>query len=172
MIGPKLKTNAQVAMLGVALFSLVAGAAQAADGDVARGKYLVSIAGCNDCHTPGYFLGKPDAGRYLGGSDVGFEIPKLGTFYGPNLTPDADTGLGKWTEEQIITAFTKGQRPDGRQLAPTMPWMSFANFTADDAKAVAAFLKSLPPVKNKVLGPFGPDDKSTGLVMKIVAPGN
>jgi len=61
---------------------------------VARGKYLVTIAACNDCHTPGYFLGKPDMARFLGGSDVGFEIPGLGIFYPPNLTPDGKTGLG------------------------------------------------------------------------------
>src|SRR5947207_10372138 len=58
---------------------------------VARGKYLVTIAGCNDCHTPGYFLGKPDMARFLGGSEVGFELPGLGVFYGPNLTPDKAT---------------------------------------------------------------------------------
>ena len=62
--------------------------AQAADpATVARGKYLVTIASCHDCHTPGYFLGKPDTARYLGGSDVGFELPGLGTFLGPNAMP-------------------------------------------------------------------------------------
>ena len=94
-----------------------------------RGKYLVSIAGCNDCHTPGYFLGKPDMARFLGGSEVGFEIPGLGVFHGPNLTPDKETGLGAWTDAQIATALTTGARPDGRMLAPIMPWHAFANLT-------------------------------------------
>src|ERR1043165_2312861 len=64
---------------------------------VARGKYLVNIAGCNDCHTPGYFFGKPDMARFLGGSDVGFEIPGQGVFVGSNITPDKETGIGTWS---------------------------------------------------------------------------
>jgi mono/diheme cytochrome c family protein len=142
----------------------------AADEDVQRGKYLVGIAGCNDCHTPGYFFGKPDMARYLGGSEVGFEIPGLGVFHGPNLTPDKETGLGNWTTDQIVTALQTGQRPDGRGLAPIMPWRAYASFTKADALAIAAFLQSLPPIKNKVPGPFGPTEKPTSFVMKIVAP--
>ena len=106
--------------------------------------------------------------RFLSGSEVGFEIPGLGVFYGPNLTPDQETGLGKWSTEEIVTAITKGQRPDGRVLAPIMPWHAFANLTQDDSRAIVAFLKSLPPVKNKVPGPFGPSEKPTSFVMKIV----
>ena len=59
-----------------------------ADSQLDRGKYLVVVASCNDCHTPGFFLGKPDTAKYLGGSDVGFEIPGLGVFAGRNITPD------------------------------------------------------------------------------------
>jgi len=138
--------------------------------DVQRGKYLVSFSGCIDCHTPGYFFGKPDMARFLGGSEVGFEIPGLGVFHGPNLTPDQETGLGKWTQAEIITAITTGVRPDGRVLAPIMPWHQLANLTKEDAQAIAAYLRSLPPVKNKVPGPFGPDEKPTSFVMKIVPP--
>jgi mono/diheme cytochrome c family protein len=127
--------------------------------EIARGKYLVAVGGCNDCHTPGYFLGKPDMTRYLGGSEIGFEIPGLGVFYGPNLTPDRDTGLGQWSTEDIATAITKGRRPDGRELAPSMPWQAFANLTRQDALAITNFLKSLPSVKNKVPGPSGPTEK-------------
>jgi len=74
---------------------LVAGgvAARAADPQVERGKYLVDVGGCTDCHTPGNFLGHPDMARYLGGSDVGFALPGQGVFVGPNLTPDKETGL-------------------------------------------------------------------------------
>src|SRR6185436_10070223 len=92
-----------------------------------RGKYLVTLGACTDCHTPGYFFGKPDMARFLGGSEVGFEIPGLGVFHGPNLTPDRETGLGNWSTEEIANAITKGQRPDGRTLAPIMPWHAFAN---------------------------------------------
>jgi mono/diheme cytochrome c family protein len=142
----------------------------AADPRTERGKYLVSLGGCNDCHTPGYFLGKPDFSRALGGSEVGFELPGLGVFHGPNLTPDKETGLGNWTPEEIVAAITKGQRPDGRELAPIMPWKSFMVLTQEDAVAIAAYLKSLPPVKNKVPGPFGPNETPTSFVMKVVPP--
>lgn len=121
-----------------------------------RGKYLVTLGGCNDCHTPGYFLGKPDMARFLGGSEVGFEIPDQGVFYGSNLTPDRETGLGKWSTQEIVTAITTGKRPDGRVLAPIMPSHAFANLTPEDSIAIADYLKSLPPVNNKVPGPFGP----------------
>jgi mono/diheme cytochrome c family protein len=142
--------------------------ASAQQSQVERGKYLVMLGSCTDCHTPGYFFGKPDMARYLGGSEVGFEIPGLGVFHGPNLTPDAETGLGNWTIAQIVTAIQTGKRPDGRELAPIMPWRAFANLTKDDVTAIAVFLKSFPAVKNKVPGPFGANDKATEFVMKVV----
>jgi mono/diheme cytochrome c family protein/uncharacterized protein YjiS (DUF1127 family) len=156
----------------VAIAILVAGpdAASAQDAQVKRGQYLVTLGGCNDCHTPGYFFGKPDMARFLGGSEVGFEIPGLGVFHGPNLTPDTETGLGTWSLDQIAAAITKGQRPDGRELAPIMPWHAFAKLTAQDVRAIALYLKSLPPVKNKVPGPFGPGEQPASFVMKIVPP--
>jgi mono/diheme cytochrome c family protein len=135
-----------------------------------RGKYLVTIASCNDCHTPGYFLGKPDMTSYLGGSDVGFELPGLGVFVGRNLTPDKETGLGNWTVPQIVAALQTGKRPDGRELAPIMPWRAFANFTKRDARAIAVYLKTIPAVKHAVPGPFGPGDKTPVFVMKVVPP--
>lgn len=140
----------------------------AQNAQIERGKYLVNVAGCLDCHTPGYFFGKPDMDRYLGGSEVGFEIPGLGVFHGPNLTPDPDTGLGKWSVDQIVTALQTGKRPDGRELAPIMPWRAFSKLTKEDATSIAVFLKSIPAVKNKVPGPFGPKDKPTQFVMKVV----
>jgi mono/diheme cytochrome c family protein len=135
-----------------------------------RGKYLVTLGGCSDCHTPGYFLGGPDMGRYLGGSEVGFELPGLGVFHGPNLTPDKETGLGNWSDEQVIAALRKGERPDGRILAPIMPWRALAAMTDDDVKSVVLYLRSVPAVQNKVPGPFGPNEKPTAFVMKIVPP--
>ncbi len=144
--------------------------ALADDTAVARGKYLVTLGGCQDCHTPGHFFGKPDMARALGGSEVGFDIPGLGTFYGPNLTPDKDTGLGKWTDAQVMAALRTGVRPDGRVLAPIMPWRSLAMLTDQDAAAVVAYLRSLPPVANTVPGPFGPGETPTSFVMKILPP--
>jgi mono/diheme cytochrome c family protein len=152
-------------MLGAAMFQ-----ARGA-GDAGRGKYLVTVMGCNDCHTPGYFFGKPEMARFLGGSEIGFEIPGLGVFHGPNLTPDKETGLGAWTDAQIASAFTTGKRPDGRELAPVMPYRAFANLTKQDVEAIVAFLRTLPPVKNKVGGPYGSAEQSAGFVMKIVPGG-
>jgi mono/diheme cytochrome c family protein len=137
---------------------------------VARGKYLAQLGGCSHCHTPGYFSGKADMTRELGGSDVGFDAPGLGVFVGPNLTPDNDTGLGAWTQQQIVTAIRTGVRPDGRILAPVMPWSSFATLTDADAYNIAEFLKSLPPVAHKVPGPFGPNEKVPVPHMTILPP--
>ena len=158
--------------LAILAACVLAAPACAADKDqIARGQYLVTIGGCNDCHTPGYFFGKPDQARYLGGSEVGFEIPGLGIFHGPNLTPDRETGLGGWTDAQIAAAITTGKRPDGRELAPIMPWHALASLTKEDVGAIVAFLRSVPAVKNKVPGPFGPKEESSAFVMKIVPGG-
>ena len=143
--------------------------ASARANQVARGRYLVTIAGCGDCHTPGHFLGRKDP-RFLGGSDVGFGIPGVGVFVAPNLTPDKATGLGTWTNQQIADAITKGVRPDGRLLSPIMPWKSFAHLTHRDALAIAAYLRTLRPVVHQVPGPFGPGEVPSVPVMTVVPP--
>lgn len=120
---------------------------------IGRGKYLVSIAGCSDCHTPGGFSPKPDKSRYLGGSDVDFQLTGMGVFAPPNLTPDRATGLGNWTSAQIAAAITTGVRPDGRVLSPAMPWSDFANLSQPDVEAIVAYLQSLPAVSHKVPAP-------------------
>ena len=105
--------------MSIALIGLVSPTI-AEEAQIERGRYLVNLGLCHDCHTPGYFLGKPDMTQYLGGSDVGLSLP-TGVFVGRNLTPDKETGLGSWTKEQIITAFAGGKRPDlavdGHRLA-------------------------------------------------------
>jgi mono/diheme cytochrome c family protein len=151
-----------------AVANFCAGAVLADDTQIDRGKYLVTLASCNDCHTPGALLGKPDFSRALSGSEVGFAIPGLGVFAGPNLTPDKETGLGNWTDDQIISAITAGVHPGGRRLAPIMPWQALAHLTSDDVHAIVAYLRSLPPVKNAVPGPFGPKETPTTLVFVIV----
>jgi mono/diheme cytochrome c family protein len=165
-IGSRLLCAAAAALA----LAMTSAAEAASKKTIERGKYLVTFGGCFDCHTPGYFFGKPDMARYLGGSDVGFEIPGLGVFVAPNLTPDPQTGLGKWTEDEIVTALQPGRRPDGRELAPIMPWRAFANLTKSDAQAIAAYLKSLKPVSHQVPGPFGPDEKVPVFRMKVVPP--
>lgn len=166
---PRVGTRIGLLALTLALLSPLPARADASQ--VARGKYLVTIAGCNDCHTPGYFLGKPDMSRYLGGSDVAFEMPGLGAFVGRNITPDKATGIGDWTMEEIVTALQTGTRPDGRILAPIMPWHAFAHLTRSNAYAIAAFLKSLKPVSHKVPGPFGPGEKVSTFLYRILPPG-
>jgi mono/diheme cytochrome c family protein len=165
-----LKSRLSLVIAALALLAAAPAQSQTNRVEVARGKYLVTFGGCVDCHTPGYFFGKPDMPKALSGSEVGFEIPELGVFYGPNLTPDKETGLGTWTKAQIVTALQKGTRPDSRVLAPIMPWRAFASLTKRDAEAIAAYLQSLPPIKNKVPGPFGPKEKPTSFVMKVVPP--
>jgi mono/diheme cytochrome c family protein len=163
------RTAVRLVVLTASLLALPSYAAEKSQ--VSRGEYLVTIGGCNDCHTPGYFFGKPDMERFLGGSDVGFEIPGLGVFAGPNITPDKETGIGRWTPEQIVAAIQTGIRPDGRVLAPIMPWHAFAHLAKDDAMAIAAFLQTVEPVKNKVPGPFKPGEKVPTFMFRILPPG-
>ena len=136
---------------------------------VVRGRFLVTIMSCNDCHTPGTFYGAPDTTRRLAGSDLGWVGP-WGVVYARNLTPDL-TGIGSWTSEQIVTALRTGNTPSGVQLAPIMPWMNYAAILdQDDARAIAAYLKSLPPVTHKNLDRIPPDRKPTGALVTFPPP--
>lgn len=158
--------------LGAAAFVAISSmSADASSTQVARGKYLVTVAGCNDCHTAGYFLGKLDTAHRLGGSDVGFELPGLGAFVGPNLTPDKETGIGNWTKAQIVATLQTGKTPDGRVLAPIMPWRAYTHLSKSDAYAIASYLKTLKPVHHRVPGPFGPGQNAKFLMMRIMPPG-
>lgn len=149
----------------------VAGPATAADAArLERGRYLARIMDCGGCHTPGSLAGKPDEGRQLAGSDIGFGIPGLGVFYPRNLTPDIDTGLGGWSERDIVQAVRTGVRPDGRELAPAMPWRSYAALSDADAMALAAYLKSLKPVRNEVPAPAGPSEKPAAPYLTVAMP--
>jgi mono/diheme cytochrome c family protein len=159
--------------LGMTLGAVLAAAAPlpalADDAQIARGRYLVTLSGCSDCHTPGALLGSPDMERYLGGSDVGFAIPGAGVFVGENLTPDRDTGLGAWTDAQIVAAIRTGKTPEGRQLSPVMPYPALSHLSDADAQAIVAFLRSLPPVSRQVKN-FGPNDKVTIGVSAVLPP--
>jgi mono/diheme cytochrome c family protein len=157
-----------IACLGFAL--AFAPLAAHAETPVERGQYLVKIGGCSDCHTPGGMLGTPDKARLLGGSDVGFGDPASGVWIGGNLTPDKETGLGKWTLDEIVASFTTGVNPDGRKLTEIMPWPTFAHLTPDDAKAVALYLQSLPPVKNAIPGPYKAGETPAVPYVSVVIP--
>ena len=160
------------AALAAALFATtpVAAQQQPGGGPNARGEYLARIMDCGGCHTPGIFLGKPDMARKFAGSEVGFQIPGLGTFYPPNLTPDADTGLGRWSEQDIVKAVRTGIRPDGRMLAPAMPYQSYAKLSDADAMALASYLKSLTPVTNAVPAMTGPTQAAKAPYLTVASP--
>jgi mono/diheme cytochrome c family protein len=123
--------------------------ASAAMTPVQRGQYLATIVGCHDCHTPGYLYGAPDMNRALSGSELGWKGP-WGVSYAANLTPDSATGLGSWTDEEILRALQNGVDKDGSPIAPPMPWPDFAHLTHPDAMAIVAYLRSLPAVSHHV----------------------
>jgi mono/diheme cytochrome c family protein len=165
-------TLAAATLSAAALLVLAAAAPQHAGGSpgaVARGKYLVQINGCNDCHTPGSFYGAPDMKRALSGSEVGWLGP-WGVAYARNLTSDSETGLGRWSEADIVKALRTGIRPDGRALAPIMPWMWLAHLTDADAGAIAAYLKTVPAVKHRVPSVVAPGGKPSGGVVTFPPP--
>ncbi|HVB15793.1 MAG TPA: cytochrome c, partial [Stellaceae bacterium] len=107
---------------------------------VARGAYLANAADCVACHTDAAHGGKP----YAGGRAL---ATPFGTFYAPNITPDRETGIGRWSEAQFLRALRDGVRPDGRNLFPVFPYPSFSKITDADAQALYAYLFSRPPVR-------------------------
>jgi len=135
---------------------------------VERGRYLAAIMDCAGCHNQGSFSPQPEQGLLQGGT-VGFEVPQLGVFWPPNLTSHPTAGLGQWSEADIIRAVRTGVRPDGRQLAPAMPYMAYRHLSDEDARALAAYLKSLPPSDRKVPGPAQPQD-APGPYLTVKAP--
>lgn len=136
---------------------------------IARGRQVSWSSGCNDCHTPGGLYGAPDTTRMLSGSELGWEGP-WGVTYPRNLTPDTETGIASWSEKDIIAAFRKGHRPDGSPILPPMPWTAYAYMSDDDAEALAAFLKSLPPVRHKVPDRIPPGTEATGARLTFPPP--
>ena len=165
-------------LLGLALFSLVliSCAKQAAGPpvmteaeEIAHGRYLVTVLGCHDCHTPGYFYGAPDTARALSGSELGWKGP-WGISYARNLTPELQTGIGAWSESDIITAVRTGKRPDGRMLLPPMPWPDLAALTDEDAAAVAKYLKTLRPVTHQVPDIVPPGTPAKGSIIELPPP--
>ena len=105
---------------------------------VARGQYVFAVAGGCACHS------EPKGTHNAGGR--AFPIP-LGTVYSTNLTSDKETGLGGWTDQQIIDAIVKGLRKDGSRLLPVMPYGAYSGMAQDDLKALVAYLRTLKPVK-------------------------
>jgi mono/diheme cytochrome c family protein len=117
-----------------------AGAVSPEPDAVARGKYLLRAAGCIACHTD-----EKGGGPVLAGGRA-LETP-FGTFHTPNITPDPDTGLGGWTEEDFLRALGQGRDPRGRPYYPAFPYTSYRGMTEQDIKALWAYLRSVPPTR-------------------------
>jgi mono/diheme cytochrome c family protein len=123
---------------------------------IRRGEYMVELLGCGACHTNGALQGAPDWDRPLAGSDVGIamttplEYRNPAILYAPNLTPDVKTGLGSWSEEQIVDAIRAGKDRHGGSLGLVMPWRGYGILSDEDARAIAGYLLSLDPVEHQV----------------------
>lgn len=167
IVSNAVRAAAALGLLGAALSPPAPAAAQ---DHVKRGAYLAAIMDCAGCHTPGALVGKPDPQRPLAGADVGFHLPGLGFFYPPNLTSDPETGLGKWSEADIVKAVRTGERPDGRILAPVMPYHSYRALTDADAGALAAYLKGLAPVRHQAPPMTAESATAPAPYLTVVAP--
>jgi len=151
-----------VALAGALLTSSISAPAQATQtskaaptrAQIERGRYLVEgPMHCFDCHSEGNWKaggrglplpGKKGAGAYFPAEGVPFRIVV------PNITPDKETGAGNWTDEQFARAIREGIGHDGRRLFPIMPYMRFRDLSDPDLAAVIAYLRSIPPVRNKL----------------------
>ncbi len=152
---------------------------------VERGKYLVTVGGCNDCHTPKIMTPAgpvPDTTRLFAGHVTGSEIPEIpaglfapgkwmaltngdmtawagpwGVSFAYNLTPDMQTGIGGWTEELFIQTLRSGKFMGmSRGILPPMPWQNLAQMPDEDLKAIFAYLKSIKPIHNVIPQPLPP----------------
>ncbi|BDU78537.1 c-type cytochrome [Mesoterricola sediminis] len=151
---------------------------------VKRGAYLVTLMGCNDCHTPmkmGDRGPEPDLARMLSGHPSALVMPPAPAFdpkdpwawhgavtntafagpwgvsYAANLTPDTATGLGAWSEQDFVTSLRAGKHAGkGRPILPPMPWQGIGQATDEDLKAIFAFLRSIRPIANAVPDPSAP----------------
>lgn len=151
---------------------------------IQRGKYLVTVIGCNDCHSPKIMTPEgpaPDPDRILSGHNQNEKLPPMtsdagrngwimfsmgltsavgpwGVSYAANLTPD-ETGIGSWTYDNFKTAITKGKYKGlegSRDLLPPMPWQMYRNMSDEDLLSIFSYLKSLPKVNNLVPSPIPP----------------
>lgn len=122
------------------LFGAPSALAQA--GDATRGEYVLNMAGCIACHTV------PKDGAFLAG---GRELKTdFGSFFTPNITPDTETGIGNWSDEDFIRALREGKSPAGEHYYPTFPYTSYARMSERDILDLKAYLDTVPAVRNAV----------------------
>lgn len=113
--------------------------------NIENGKRLFTAGGCLSCHKPGKQEKGADGSLPSGGLAL---VTPVGTFYPPNLTPDEETGLGRWKDWDFVNAMKRGLSPDGQHYLPAFPYTSYASMTQNDILDVFAYLKSLPAVKS------------------------
>jgi mono/diheme cytochrome c family protein len=157
----------------------------------ARGHYLLTIGSCHDCHSPKKFTAagmELDSTRLFSGHPAGTPIAPVdadalkpgnwvqmasditafvgpwGISYAANLTPDSATGIGAWSEEVFIKALRTGKhlgQENGRPIMPPMPWQFVGKMTDEDLRAIYTYLRTVPPVNNRVPAPQPPDAVKT-----------
>ena len=139
-----------------------------ANRDVAQhGEYLVELLGCGTCHTDGALVGYPDMELALAGSKTGIawsnplgdELP--GVVYPPNITPDIETGIGAWSDQQIGDAIRAGIGRHGNRRISVMPWQGYARISDSDIEAIVAYLRSIEPVTHAVPDEVMPGQPAT-----------
>ena len=159
--------------------------AESQKSQLARGEYLVSVGGCDHCHSPKVFSSKgpvPDPARFLAGTPADAKVPPIppglisregwgglttndmtvwagpwGVSFAANLTPDKTTGLGNWTEAAFVNSMRTGKHKGAlREILPPMPWQSIGKLKDEDLKAMLVYLMSLNPIANKVPEPLPP----------------
>jgi hypothetical protein len=175
-----------LAILAMAVLVSSCSKPQETQSPVERGKYLVMVGGCNDCHTPKIFTANGpifDTTRLLSGHPAGSPLPAVpkgvlaptgwgamttnhmtawagpwGVSFAYNLTPDMATGLGGWTEDTFIKTLREGKFMGlSRPILPPMPWQSIGQMSDDDLKAIFAYLKTLPPISNPIQPAIPPE---------------
>lgn len=130
-------------LVSLLLAELAPGSAAPQEGGkelVERGQYIFAVAGGCACHTV------PRGTPHVGGR--AFPIP-FGTVYASNITPDKETGLGSWSDKEILNAITRGVRPNGERLLPVMPYEAYSGMAEEDVEALIAYLRILKPVRKE-----------------------
>lgn len=132
-----------------------------------RGEYLVELLACGSCHTDGALIGEPNRQRALAGSRIGIAWSNPlgdkypGVVYPANITPDIETGIGLWSDQQIANAIRAGIGRHGSRRISVMPWQGYAKISDDDIAAITAYLRSIEAVSHRVPDEVAPGQRAS-----------